>query len=608
MNPTARTSALTLGPEGFLADGRPHRLLSGALHYFRVHPAQWRDRLRSVRQLGLNTVETYVPWDLHAPRRGEFRTDGSCDLAGFLDAAAAEDLDVVVRPGPYICAEWTNGGLPVWLTRSGVRLRIDDPDYLEAVDEFLTRVYEVVAPRQADRGGRVVLVQVENEYGAYETGSGAADSAATDSAARTAYLEHLVATTRRCGITVPLTTVDQPTDGMLAAGTLPGLLTTGSFGGRAAERLDTLRRHQPEGPLVCSEFWVGWFDHWGSHHRTTPPEAAVAELTTMLERGAGVNVYVVHGGTNFGFTSGANDKGTYQATTTSYDYDALLDEAGRPTPKYWAFREVLGGYVELGADVPSPARPAPVLRAPLVGALPLVEAVDGLEPVAGEEVPFLDDLATESGVPAPFAWVSATSPGSPGPTVLHVGEVRDRLTVLLDGVRLGTLFREDHDTTLALPPHPAGARLDLVLEDAGRVNYGPRLGEPKGVVGPVRVGDAAVRDLRVQALDPDRLAIASAGRTGAVTFLAGPVLARAELEVAEPVDLFLDTAGWGRGVVWVNGFCLGRYWRRGPQRTLYVPGPVLRAGTNDVTVLELDAAADPWVRTLPDLDLGHTEE
>ncbi|WP_106213026.1 glycoside hydrolase family 35 protein [Kineococcus rhizosphaerae] len=605
MTPAPSTRQLTVGPEGFVRDGRPHLLLSGALHYFRVHPQQWGDRLRAARLLGLNTVETYVPWNLHAPRRGEFRTDGFCDLAGFLDAADREGLDVVVRPGPYICAEWDNGGLPVWLTRSGVRLRTDDADYLAAVDEFLTAVYDVVVPRQADRGGPVVLVQVENEYGAYDTGD--------DGAARVRYLEHLVATTRGAGITVPLTTVDQPTDEMLAAGTLPGLLTTGSFGGRAAQRLATLREHQPEGPLVCSEFWIGWFDHWGSHHGTTSVAEATAELDAMLSRGAGVNVYVLHGGTNFGFTNGANDKGTYQPTVTSYDYDALLDEAGRPTAKFHAFREVIARYAPVPAEVLTGSAqdhpPAPVLEAAFTASRPLAEFAGPDLPWEGSAPPVLDDLEVPSGEPVRFAWISGTSGGAAGPTLLSVGEVRDRVTVLLDGVRVGTMFREHHDVALALPPHAPGTRVDLLVEDAGRVNYGPRLGEPKGIVGPLLVGGRRLEGAVVRPVDHDALRLDPGAGSGAgpVDALVGPVLASAALDVPAVADLFLDTGGWGRGVAWVNGFCLGRYWRHGPQRSLYVPAPVVRAGRNVVTVLELDGTADPVVRTLPDLALGHTE-
>ena len=248
-------TSFSIGETDFLRAGLPHQVIAGAIHYFRVHPDQWQDRIRKARLMGLNTIETYVAWNAHEPRRGEWDATGWNDLGRFLDLIQAEGMDAIVRPGPYICAEWHNGGLPNWLTAGERELRSSEPTFLADVSEYLRRVYEIVAPRQIDRGGSVVLVQIENEYGAYGSDK--------------AYLQALVALTRESGITVPLTTVDQPTDQMLDDGSLPELHKTGSFGSRSAERLATLRSHQPTGPLMCSEFWDGWFDWWGGVHHTT---------------------------------------------------------------------------------------------------------------------------------------------------------------------------------------------------------------------------------------------------------------------------------------------------------------------------------------------------
>ena len=329
--------------DDFVLDGQPFRILSGAIHYFRVPREYWRDRIHKARLMGLNTIETYVPWNLHQPSPREWRVGDGLDLGGFLDAVAQEGMHAIVRPGPYICAEFDGGGLPAWLFAhhagpDPAPVRSLDPRFMEAVTDYLHHVYEIVVPRQVDRGGPVVLVQVENEYGAF--------------GADHDYLRALSDLTRRCGVTVPLTTVDQPRDGMLEAGTLPELLTTGSFGSRAAERLEALRRVQPTGPLMCSEFWDGWFDQVGGHHHTTSAREAARELEDLLDRGASVNLYMFHGGTNLGLTNGANDKGVYLPITTSYDYDAPLDESGHPTAKYWAFREVLGRHAALPDEVP----------------------------------------------------------------------------------------------------------------------------------------------------------------------------------------------------------------------------------------------------------------
>lgn len=581
-------SRFAIGATHFELDGRPHRVLAGALHYFRVHPELWVDRIRKARLMGLNTIETYVAWNAHEARRGEWRADGELDLGRFLDLVAAEGMHAIVRPGPYICAEWDNGGLPAWLFRDPeVGVRRSEPQYLEAVSGYLRRVYEIVAPRQVDAGGPVVLVQIENEYGAYGSDK--------------PYLAELVRVTREAGITVPLTTIDQPTPRMLADGSLPGLHLTASFGSRAAERLATLREFQPTGPLMCMEFWCGWFDDWGSHHHTTDAAASAAELDALLAAGGSVNIYMFHGGTNFGLTNGANDKGRYAPITTSYDYDAPLDETGHPTAKYWAFREVIAKYAPVPDAAPAPRPPAPALVAPLAIGPSLLEVAARL----GDEtrhvtMPTFDEIGHDRGI-AMFA--TRLSRGGPG--VLTVGEeVRDRAWVLLDGVPVGVMSRDANERSLILPE--TRGELVILVEDQGRVDYGTRLGEHKGLVGGVAIDGDEVTDWCVRPVDLDRVpALSSHARPAGIA--AGPTLARGELQLDEPVDLFLDTRHWGKGLVWVNGFLLGRYWRRGPQHTLVVPAPVTRSGVNEVAVLEFEAMAEPVIRTLAAARLGHTE-
>ncbi|MCO1580423.1 beta-galactosidase [Crossiella sp. SN42] len=578
-----------IGEQDFLLDGQPFRVLSGALHYFRVHPEQWADRIDKARRMGLNTIETYVPWNAHAPTPTEFDLTGGLDLGRFLRLVAEAGMYAIVRPGPYICAEWDNGGLPAWLFRDPeTGIRRSEHRYLTAVREYLRRVHEVIAPLQVHRGGPVILVQIENEYGAYGSDK--------------AYLQTLVDYTSDAGITVPLTTVDQPIDEMMVAGRIDGVHMTGSFGSRCAERLATLRRHQPTGPLMCSEFWVGWFDHWGAHHHTTPVEDSAAELDTLLAAGASVNIYLVHGGTNFGLTSGASDKGVYQPTVTSYDYDAPLDEAGRPTAKYHAFREVIAKYHPV-PDAPPPAPPAPSLTTPLGDPVRLFDNPEAWGSWQHHHtLPRLDDLDG-----APRLALLRTRIDAPGAAVLGFGEVRDRASVFLDDQPVGTLLREHHQRVLGLGSGTGS--LSVLIEDQGRVNYGPRIGEPKGLIGGATLNGVPLTGWDVLPIDlscpppvwPDEQ------RTPLTGPVAGPVLLRAGFSLPEPADLHLDTQGWGKGVVWVNGFCLGRYWSRTPQRTLYLPGPVVRAGENEVVVLELDAMGEPVVHFVPEPLLGHTE-
>jgi beta-galactosidase len=574
-----------IGDTDFLLDGRPFRILSGALHYFRVHPDLWADRIDKARRMGLNTIETYVAWNAHAPEPGTFDVTGGLDLDRFLRLVGEAGMHAIVRPGPYICAERDNGGLPAWLFRDpDVGVRRFEPRYLAAVREYLARVFEVVVPHQVDRGGPVLLVQVENEYGAFGDDK--------------RYLAALARYTREAGVTVPLTTVDQPD--MLAAGGLDGLHRTASFGSGARARLAVLRAHQPTGPLMCGEFWNGWFDHWGAHHHTTPVADAAAELDALLAAGASVNLYMFHGGTNFGLSSGANDKGVYQPLVTSYDYDAPLDEAGDPTPKYHAFREVIARYHPVPGDVPPPARPAPTPGAVLGDPVRLLDAPGRWGSWRSfAELPVFDELS-----PMPRLALLRTRVDGPG--VLTFGEVRDRATVFLDGVRLGTLLREHHDRALALPG--TGGELLVLVEDQGRVDYGPRIGEAKGIVGGASLNGAPLLGWDVLPIDlaaVPRLRPAVAEPVAGP--VAGPVLLRASVEVDAAADLFLDTGEWGKGLAWFNGFALGRYWRRGPQRTVYVPRPVVRAGANDLVVLELDTVLDPAARFVSRPLLGHTE-
>ncbi|MFC4564314.1 beta-galactosidase family protein [Nocardiopsis mangrovi] len=577
-----------IGERDFLLDGEPVQIISGTLHYFRVHPDLWADRLRKARLMGLNTVETYVAWNAHSPRRGEFRTGGQLDLTRFLRLAAEEGLRAIVRPGPYICAEWHNGGLPAWLTADpDVRPRSSDPAYLAAVGDYLGRLLPLLVPLQVTRGGPVLAVQVENEYGAFGDDTG--------------YLHALADALRDGGIEVPLFTSDQADDTMLARGGLPGLLRTANFGSRVPERLATLRRHQPDGPLMCMEFWDGWFDRWGGPHHTTPVEESARALDELLSAGASVNLYMFHGGTNAGFTNGANDKGVYEPTVTSYDYDAPLSEWGDPTPKYAAFRDVIARHAKVPAETPEPAPPAPRIHVPVSGSAPLLETLALLGAVERcEDPPTMDDLGHYQGF-----LLYRTQVAAEGEAVLSVGEVRDRAQVFVDGRAAGVLHRDFHDTTLAVTAPRPGAVLEILVEDQGRVNYGPRIGEAKGLIGPVLLDGEPLTGWQTVRLPLDDL-------TG-VPFGPARALPRAgfhegAFDLAEAVDLHLDTSGWGKGQVWINGVNLGRYWRRGPQRTLYVPAPVVRPGANRLVVLELESAARNGWDFVPAADLGPVPE
>ncbi|MFB6839900.1 beta-galactosidase family protein [Streptomyces sp. NPDC056361] len=580
---------LQMDEAGFLLDGQPFRFLSGGLHYFRVHPDQWQDRLRKARLMGLNTVETYVPWNLHQPRPDHFVMDGGLDLPRFLDLAAAEGLHVLLRPGPYICAEWEGGGIPSWLlAEPDIRLRSRDPRFLAAVDDYFTRLLTPLRPYLASRGGPVLAVQVENEYGAYGDD--------------TAYLEHIADSLRACGVDVPLFTCDQPVD--LERGALPGVLATANFGSRAAHHLTALRAQRPEGPLMATEFWIGWFDRWGAHHVVRDPDHAARELDELLATGASVNFYMFHGGTNFGFTNGANDKHTYRPTVTSYDYDAPLDEAGDPTAKFTAFRDIIAKYAPVPSEpVPAPAPKLSVPAVELTDSAELLPSADVLTARVDSRRPLtMEELEQDFG----FVLYETVLPLQ-GPTLLEVEHVRDRAQVFVDGQPVGVLERENHEHALALTAPRAGAALSILVENQGRVNYGQGIHDRKGLLGKVLLD--GVEPTAWTNCPLPLTTLEDIPFTATATTPVGPTFHRGTFEVAGPADTFLHLDGWTKGNAWVNGFPLGRFWSRGPQRSLYVPAPVLRAGTNEIVVLELHAG--PRTRTVDfrDVpDLGPTEE
>ncbi len=580
---------LSIGEGTFLRDGIPHQIIGGAIHYFRIDPSLWRDRLARLLALGLNTVETYVPWNFHERARGTFDFSGPRDLAGFVTLAGDLGLDVVVRPGPYICAEWDFGGLPAYLVTEPMHLRTRDPRWLAHVDRWLDAVVPVIAPLQSTRGGPAVAVQVENEYGSFGSDK--------------EYLEHVRAGLFGRGIDVLLFTTDGGGPDWQANGTLPGVLSTATFGSRVEESFRHLRAVQPDGPDTCMEFWNGWFDHWGEQHHTRDASEAAAVLAEILARGASVNLYMAHGGTNFGLWSGCNQAdGKLQPTVTSYDYDAAVGEAGELGAKFDAFRAVIARHTGVTPPEPPPlpARLAPAASG-ITGWAALLDHLDLFDdPVTAPHPVWQEDLGADHGLVhhRGTTWVP------PEGRDLVLVDVRDRATVLVDGTHRRTFDRNDGEARLPVLPRPDGTpiEVDIVVENQGRTNFGPGLGERKGLGG-VRLGDRWVHGWSSRALRID-----TDGWTDGVRWASrpprtqGPVLARTTIEVDAPADGFLALPGWGKGFVWLNGRLLGRYWGVGPQVTLYAPGAWWRVGTNEVVVCEMLLPGERIeVRDVPDL-------
>ncbi|MGW1179522.1 glycoside hydrolase family 35 protein [Kitasatospora sp. NPDC002543] len=578
---------------GYLRDGAPHRVVSGALHYFRVHPDLWEDRLRRLRAMGANTVDTYVPWNFHELPSGAFDFTGWRDVARFSRIAQEQGLDVILRPGPYICAEWEFGGLPArLLADDALRLRCADPAYLAEVDAWFDAVVPEILPLLAGRGGPVVAVQIENEYGSFGNDR--------------AYLHHLRDGLLARGVDCLLFTADGAEDAMQQGGGVPGHLATATFGSRPAERFEVLRRYQPQGPLTAMEFWIGWFDHWGEPHHVRDAAESARALDDLLATGASVNLYMAHGGTNFGFWAGANHTGTrpfdtgYQPTVTSYDYDAPIGEAGELTEKFHAFRAVIGTYVPLPeGELPAPApRVSPQRVRRRAACARLLANLDALsEPVRRASPEPMEKVGQSLGLIHYRTRISGPRPSMP----LRIDGIGDRAHVFADGRPLGVLHRDAPAETLPLEVGPEGVVLDILVEALGRVNYGPLLDDRKGIVrgvshGHQRLFDWEIRPLPLSELDGLRYEEAGPA-TGA-----DPAFHRFEASLGEPADAFVALPGWGRGLLWLNGFLLGRYSAQGPQRTLYAPAPLWRAGVNELVLLELDTHGEEIeLRDQPDL-------
>ncbi len=586
--------------EQVLIDGKPVQLISGAIHYFRVPAEYWRDRLEKTLHCGLNTVETYMPWNLHEPRQGEFHFEEMLDFVRFIRLAGELGLYVIVRPGPYICAEWDNGGLPVWLTaQEGLELRRSNAKYLSAVEGYLTQILPMLAELQLDQDGPVVALQIENEYGSYGHDK--------------KYLAWLRDLFRKHGLTVPLFTADGgDADFYINGGNLEGTPIALTFGSHGLSAFARGKRLRPDSPSLCMEFWDGWFDAWGcGNHRTRNAQEVADELDDMLNAGGSVNFYMFHGGTNFGFTNGANATpglADYAPQTTSYDYDSPISECGDSTEKYFKIQEVIRKH---RPDAPfADCKPSPKTA---YGKIPLTETAPyfpNLDAIAAHRVTTLTPPTMEKlGQAFGFIHYRTRLAGPVPHAQLTLREVNDRAIVFIDGKYRATIFRNDAHEKQELPSFDIpteGMTLDLLVENMGRINYGPLLGKDhKGIVGSVTIAlqQQFDWDTWTLPLESDQLnKLAFNDFTWNNDQL--PAFHRATLNIdGEPQDTFLIRPGV-KGQVWINGHNLGRYWNVGPTRTLYVPGCWLKQGANEVVVFELERLEQPYLRFDDHPDLG----
>jgi beta-galactosidase len=569
----------------FELDGKRFQIISGAIHYARVPRAYWRDRLKKAKAMGLNTVETYVFWNLHEPAPGHYDFSGQNDVAEFIREAQQEGLYVILRPGPYVCAEWEFGGYPAWLLKDPkIKVRTSDPAFLDPETRWLHRLGQELARLQSGSGGPIIATQVENEYGSF--------------GADHAYMERIHQTLIDAGFTKSMLYTADGAD-ELPSGSLPELPAVINFGtGDAKVEFAKLEKLRPTGPRMCGEYWAGWFDHWGEHHHKGDARVEADELKWMLEQGYSVNLYMFHGGTSFGWMNGANISGKqYQPTVTSYDYDAPVSESGELTPKYALLRDVIAKAT--GQQFPDP--PAPIVdrayaRVQLTRSAPLFDSLT--KAIASDSVQPMEALGQSYGYILYRTTVDAAQSGE-----LKLDELHSYAQIYLDGKLAGTLDRRLVQSSLAITIPHDGARLDILVENTGRVNFGHQFPmEWTGITHQVTLADKPLTHWSIYPLpmeETEKLHFAQRSCEGACFY-------EGTFDVDQPADTFIDTHGLGKGMVWVNGTPLGRFWKIGPQGALYLPAPLLNHGRNRIIVFDLEGQANPALTfsDKPILDVG----
>lgn len=567
--------------EDFLVDGQPVKLISGAIHYFRLPLSQWEDSLYNLKALGANTVETYVPWNLHEPVEGQFDFSGNKDIKRFVNLAQAMDLMVILRPAVYICAEWEFGGLPAWLLKEPMRVRSTDPRFMEKVRHYYNVLLPTLAPLQVTKGGPVIMMQVENEYGSYGM--------------EKAYLRQTKELMEEFGIEVPLFTSDGAWDEVLAAGTLieDDVFVTGNFGSASKKNAAVLRafmqRHGKVWPIMCMEYWDGWFNRWGEPVIKRDANELAAEVKEMLAIGS-LNLYMFHGGTNFGFYNGCSARGTTDLPqVTSYDYDALLTEAGEPTEKYYAVQQAIKAVCpNVWQAVPRTKKFSALGRFPVTQSVSLLQtkgrfsAIDSPYPLTMEE----------AGSGYGYQLYSTTLKNYRHQTKLKVVEASDRVQFYLAGKHLATQYHETLGEELLIESQTdqKTLQLDLLVENLGRVNYGFKLNSPTQIKG-IRGG--VMHDLHFQQGYTQIPLTLTPAQLAKIDYTAGsdptqPSFYRSEFELDTVEDTFIDCSDYGKGVVIVNGQLLGRYWQRGPIQSLYCPRDFLQIGKNEIVIFETE--------------------
>ncbi len=586
-------SDFKIGNKTFLLNDKPFVIKAAEMHYPRIPRAYWEHRIQMCKALGMNTICLYVFWNIHEPEEGKFNFTGNNDVAEFCKLAQKHGMYVIVRPGPYVCAEWEMGGLPWWLLKKkDIALRTQDPYFMERVRVFMSEVGKRLSSMQLANGGNIIMVQVENEYGAYGTNK--------------PYVAEIRDIVRSSGFDkAPLFQCDWSSN--FENNALDDLLWTINFGtGANIEwQFKRLKELRPETPLMCSEFWSGWFDHWGAKHETRSADELVSGMKEMLDRNISFSLYMTHGGTSFGHWAGSNFPG-YVPDCTSYDYDAPINESGRVTPKYFKVRALLENYLPAGDRLPVVPDSIPTISIPAITFKDVASVFENLPaPKVSENIQSMEFFDQGWG----SVLYRTTLKKSDTQQYLKVTEAHDWAQVFVNGKKIGTLNRLKGDRSIPLPPVKEGDVLDIFVEAMGRRNFGAGVLDYKGITEKVEIineqGVTELKNWKVYSFPVD-YSFAQNKKYGKMTATSqGPAYYRAFFNLDKTGDTFLDMSSWKKGMVYVNGYNIGRFWEIGPQQTLYMPGCWLKKGKNEIIVLDLAGSEVPEITGLrqPILDV-----
>jgi len=565
-----------LGTTEFLLDGQPFQIISGELHPARIPEIYWRQRIQMAKAMGCNTISAYVFWNFHETGEGvyDFIT-GNHNLGEFFRIVQEEGMWLIIRPGPYVCAEWDLGGIPPYLLRTpDIKLRSLDPRYMAAAEKYMTKLSEEIKPYMVTKGGPILMLQIENEYGSFGNDKN--------------YLLKLREIWTTLGIDIPTFTGDGPTTKMLEAGTLPGS-AVGLDSGSSAEDFALAEKINPGVPVFSSETYPGWLTHWGEKWATRDSADLLKVVKFLMYNKKSFNFYVIHGGTNFGYTAGANSGGKgYEPDITSYDYDAPINEQGEPTTKYMALRNLIGSYLPKGKKLFPMPLAVSTFEISSLSMLPFTSVWDNLPlPVTSVETKTFEACGQDNGFILYRTELSDAKSGK-----LIVSEVHDYATVFLNGNYIGKLDRRDSINSIDIPAsNVASPVLEIFVEGMGRINFGKNMIDRKGITDSVTLSGTKLLNWKIYNLPMDRKFIFDLRSSGksikkpGVFFRGNFVLTSAAGNVG--ADTFIDVSNFTKGLVWINGHNLGRYWNLGPQKKLFCPSPWLREGLNEIMIFDI---------------------